>query len=131
MADGGVDVSRFTLRDDLPVHRQVAAYFKTMIALGHLAPGGELPPLNALASRFGVAQAEMRRAFAELASRGILSGRGARWSVAKGDVESDFTDQLRDLLAEGRRSGLSPARLRALVDRAFREGANELTRPER
>lgn len=121
MPESGVDVSRFQLRDDLPVHRQVAAYFKTMIALGHLSPGGELPPLNALASRFRVGTADMRRAFAELAERGIVSGRGAHWRVAAGDVEREIGDQLRETIAEGRRAGLSETRLRALVDRAFRE----------
>lgn len=121
MPDAGVDVSRFQLRSDLPRHRQVAAYFKTLIALGHLSPGGELPPLGALASRFGVGAADMRRAFAELAERGILSGEGGRWRVAPGDVEREFSDQLRSLLAEARRAGLAPARLRALVERALRD----------
>jgi len=121
MPVAGVDVSRFRLRDDLPVHRQVAAYFKTMIALGHLSAGGELPGLGALASRFGVGTADMRRAFAELAERGILSGQGGRWRVAQGDIDREFLDRLRETVADGRRAGLSPARLRALFDRASRE----------
>ena len=121
MPVAGVDTTRFQLRNDLPAHRQVAAYFKTMIALGHLAPGGELPPLSALASRFGVGARDMRRAFDELSERGILRGERGRWSVAPGDVERELSDQLRDLFAEARRAGVAPDRLRALVDRAFRE----------
>ncbi len=121
MPAGGVDVSRFQLRDDLPVHRQVAAYFKTMIALGHLSPGGELPPLSALASRFGVSSVQIRRAFAELLERGLLAVEGTRWRVATGDLERGLVDQFRDAVAEGRRSGLTPARLRELFDRALRE----------
>ena len=121
MPAGGVDVSRFQLRDDLPVHRQVAAYFKTMIALGHLSPGGELPPLSALASRFGVSSVQVRRAFVELQERGLLSVEGSRWRVATGDLERGLLDQFRDAVAEGRRSGLTPVRLRELFDRALRE----------
>ena len=121
MPVGGVDVTRFQLRDDLPAHRQVAAYFKTMIALGHLSPGGELPALGALASRFGVGTGDMRRAFAELAERGILDGERGRWRVAQGDAEREVADRLRDAVAEGRRAGLAPARLRALFERALRE----------
>ena len=121
MPAGGVDVSRFQLRDDLPAHRQVAAYFKTMIALGHLSPGGELPPLTALASRFGVSSAQVRRAFLELAERGILDGERGRWRVAQGDAEREIADRLRDAVGEGRRAGIAPARLRALFDRALRE----------
>ena len=121
MPVAGVDATRFQLRDDLPVHRQVAAYFKTMIALGHLSPGGELPGLGALASRFRVGAGDMRRAFAELAERGILSGGGGRWRVAQGDVEREVADRLRDTVADARRAGIAPARLRALLDRALRE----------
>ena len=121
MPAGGVDVSRFQLRSDLPAHRQVAAYFKTLIALGHLSPGGELPGVGALASRFGVGAAHVRRAFAELAERGLLSVEGGRWRVAAGDLESALLDQLKDVVAEGRRGGLPPERLRALFTRALRE----------
>lgn len=121
MPEGGVDVSRFRLRSDLPVHRQVAAYFKTMIALGHLSPGGELPALGALASRFGVAPAQVRRAFAELAERGLLSAEGGRWRVAPGDLERGLLDQFKEAVAEGRRGGIPPGRLQALFARALRE----------
>ena len=121
MPVAGVDVTRFQLRDDLPAHRQVAAYFKTMIALGHLSPGGELPALSALASRFGVGTGDMRRAFAELAERGILDGARGRWRVARGNVEGGLLEQLREAVAESRRAGLPPARVRALLDRALRE----------
>lgn len=119
MAAAAVDVSRFKLRADLPVHRQVAAYFKTMIALGHLAPGGELPPLSALASRFRVSTSHVRRAFAELSQRGLLSSDGDCWRVATGDAERELIDQLRDAVAEGRRAGLPNDRLRALFERAL------------
>jgi DNA-binding transcriptional regulator YhcF (GntR family) len=121
MPAGGVDVSRFRLRSDLPVHRQVAAYFKTMIALGHLAPGGELPAVSALASRFGVSSAHVRRAFAELSERGLLAAERGRWRVATGDAERALVDQFRDLVAEGRRAGLPSDRLRELFERALQE----------
>jgi DNA-binding transcriptional regulator YhcF (GntR family) len=121
MAAAAVDVSRFKLRSDLPVHRQVAAYFKTMIALGHLAPGGELPPLSALASRFRVSTSHVRRAFHELSERGLLSAEGGSWKAASGDIERETLDQLRDAVAQARRAGLPSDRLRALFERALGE----------
>lgn len=117
-----IDCSRFTLHKDLPPHRQVAAYLKALIALGHLAPGDALPAPSALAYRTKVVPGEVRRAYAELTTRGFLVSQGATWRVsdehvAAGDPAGleELCDRLWDLIVEARKAGMT----RAEVQRMF------------
>jgi GntR family transcriptional regulator len=113
-----IDFSRFTLRDDLPPHRQVAAYFKVLIALGQLAPGTDVPGAPVLAPRLGVRAGEAKRAYAELQDQGYLVLREGAWKVADdrgpiaaaGEVEQ-LRVRLEELIQEGREAGLSRAAL--------------------
>lgn len=109
-----IDFSRFTLRKDLSAHRQVAAYLKALIALGHLCAGDTIPAPSALAYRIKVGPAEVKRAYAELSERGFLASRGAKWVVsdehlAAGDPDEleDLCERMWDLIVEARKAGMT------------------------
>jgi DNA-binding transcriptional regulator YhcF (GntR family) len=113
-----IDLSRFTLRDDVPAHRQVAAYLKAMIALGELAPGAPVPAAPDLSSRLRVGAGEVRRAYGELEERGFLVSKAGAWRVtddqgpgASAAAIDELRARLAELVAEGRRAGLSRAGL--------------------
>ena len=113
-----IDFSRFTLRGDLPAHRQVAAYLKVVIALGHLDDGDPVPGAPALAYRLKVPAAEVRRAYAELSERGFLASAGGKWRVsdehaAAGSAREieHLCDRMWDLILEARKAGMSRAEL--------------------
>jgi DNA-binding transcriptional regulator YhcF (GntR family) len=109
-----IDFSRFTLRKDLPAHRQVAAYLKALIALGHLSAGYTIPAPSALAYRTKVRPAEVKRAYVELSERGFLVSRGAKWIVSDehaasggpGELE-ELGDRMWDLIVEARKAGMA------------------------
>jgi DNA-binding transcriptional regulator YhcF (GntR family) len=116
-----IDFSRFTLRTDLPAHRQVAAYLKALIALGQLNPGDSIPGASALAYRLKVSVAEVKRAYAELSDRGFLHSESGKWRVsddhaaAGSSVElEELCDRMWDLVLEARRAGMTRAELQRM-----------------
>jgi len=124
-----IDFSRFTLRADLPAHRQVAAYLKALIALGQLNAGDSLPGAPALAYRLKVRSPEVKRAYAELSDRGFLVSEGGKWRVsddhaAAGDSAEleEVCERMWDLVLEARRAGMTRAELQrmfaSLLDRS-------------
>jgi DNA-binding transcriptional regulator YhcF (GntR family) len=118
-----IDFGRFRLRKDLPPHRQLAAYLKAVIALGQAASGEPLPAPGALASQLKMPAAEAKRAYAELSARGYLESEGGRWRISDGhgsvadsrEVE-DLCERLWELVAEGRRTGLSRGELQRMFE---------------
>jgi GntR family transcriptional regulator len=52
------------------------------IARGRRSPGSRLPPERALAEHFGVSRVTLRRALAELESRGVVARHAGGWTVA-------------------------------------------------
>jgi DNA-binding transcriptional regulator YhcF (GntR family) len=118
-----IDFSRFTLRRDLPPHRQVAAYFKALIALGQLNVGDPVPTVSAVSYRLKIRAAEVRRAYAELAERGFLSPHGTKWRVSDDyrpvedlSLAADICGRLWDLIVEARKVGLSRAEIQRMFE---------------
>jgi DNA-binding transcriptional regulator YhcF (GntR family) len=116
-----IDVARLKIRKDLPAHRQVAAYLKAVIALGQVAPGDTLPSASALASQIHAPAAQVKQAYQELTDRGFLVSESGKWRVsdehsalADAAVADDICDRLWDLIAEGRRAGLSRTELQRM-----------------
>ena len=116
-----IDFSRFTLRADLPAHRQVAAYLKALIALGQLNPGDSIPGAPALAYRLKVSVAEVKRAYIELSGRGFLLSEGGKWRVSDDHAAArnsseleELCDRMWDLILEARRAGMSGAELQRM-----------------
>lgn len=118
-----IDFTRLALRKDLPAHRQIAAYLKVVIALGHALAGDLLPAPSALASQIRSSPAEVKKAYAELVGRGFLEVEGAKWRVsdghsAVGDAREaeDLCGRLWELVAEARRLGFSKAELQRIFE---------------
>lgn len=116
-----IDFSRFTLRGDLPAHRQVAAYLKVLIALGHLNRGSALPGAPALATRLKVPASEVRHAYAELSERGFVAQQNGRWRVSDEPVvagtstaSGEIRERMGDLILEARKTGVSRAELKRM-----------------
>ncbi len=119
-----IDFSRFTLRGDLPPHRQIAAYLKTLVALGELEPGRAVPGVPALAYRLKVPHGEVRIAYDELSQRGFLAARSGGWivsgehsAVRGARAAEEIGGRLWELLVEARQAGLTPGELRRMFDR--------------
>ncbi|HVR86690.1 MAG TPA: GntR family transcriptional regulator [Planctomycetota bacterium] len=116
-----IDVARLKIRKDIPAHRQVAAYLKAVIALGQISPGETLPSVTTLSSQIGAPSAEIKRAYQELGQRGFLVTENGKWRVsdehaalADAAVADDICDRLWELIAEGRRAGLSRTELQRM-----------------
>ena len=123
MAAALIDIARLKIRADLPAHRQVAAYLKAIIALGHISPGDALPGVAALAGQIGTSAAEVRKAYEELDERGFLVAEGGKWrvsdehaAVADATVADDICERMWDLIAEARRSGIARAELQRMFE---------------
>src|SRR5262245_49456925 len=111
------DVARLKLRSDIPAHRQVAAYFKAIIALRRLGPGDALPGLTALANEIGAPASEVRQGYAELEKRGFAVSEGGKWRVSEERAASEeIGDRLGELIADARRAGLSRAEIERLFE---------------
>lgn len=117
-----IDFSRFTLRKDVPAHRQVAAYLKALIALGQVHPGETLPAPSALGYRLKVSAAEVKRAYTELVSRGFLVSRAGKWQISDehgaasdGEALEGLCDRLWDLLLEARQLGMTKTEIQRMV----------------
>ena len=99
--------------DARPIYRQVADEIKTLIALGELGEGAQLPPVRQLAADLGVNLNTVATAYRELQGEGLLTirhGSGAvvsssRTSGGRGEEElrKPLRAALTGLVLAGRR----------------------------
>ena len=64
---------------DIPIYRQLVDKIRTAVRKGELSPGDQLPTVQELADRLGVAKGTIKRAYDELGNMGVLEkvqGRG-------------------------------------------------------
>jgi GntR family transcriptional regulator len=81
-------------RSSTPVHVQIAAWLRSGIARGELAPGDRLPGERDLAELLGVSRMTLRQALSELEDGGDLvrvPGRAGGAFVAEPRIEVDLT----------------------------------------
>jgi DNA-binding transcriptional regulator YhcF (GntR family) len=120
---------RIDLDDATPVNRQIVEQLRTLMVEGAVAPGESLPSVRRLAIDLGVHFNTVADAYRVLAEEGwveISHGRGARVCERKARPADDetlnaFRKRLRQLAAEMRGLGLSPASIAAELQ-ALAEG---------
>src|SRR5437764_877658 len=118
---------RVDLSSPVPAYRQIVDAVRVLLVDGTLAPGTDLPSVRQLAMELGVHFNTVGEAYRQLAEQGWLDlrhGRGARViqrgaPAAAPERMDEFRVRLRNMIAEMRASGISPAKiageLRALM----------------
>jgi 2-aminoadipate transaminase len=66
-----------------PLYQQLSAYFRELIASGHLSPGEKLPTTRELAGQIGLNRATVLAAYQVLEESGLISGQVGRGSFVK------------------------------------------------
>ncbi|MGA2877921.1 MAG: GntR family transcriptional regulator [Bryobacteraceae bacterium] len=109
---------RIDLNSPVPTYRQIVDALRAHLVEGQLAPGDVLPSVRKLALELGVHFNTVAQAYRELAEEGWLDlkhgrratvlQRGEQPSASRGR-QRHFERRLRELVAEMRAGGLSPA----------------------
>jgi DNA-binding transcriptional regulator YhcF (GntR family) len=80
-------VLTISLASPLPIHDQLVAGLRGLIASGTLAKGDELPPVRQLAADLGINLNTVARAYRELTDAGLLASTRGRGTVVIATVE--------------------------------------------
>ena len=87
-----------SLRDGVPIYRQIVNQVKYLIASGQLRVEEELPPIRTLAEQLSVTPNTVVKAYGELESEGLLvKRRGSGTFVAEGESPLARKEQRRIL----------------------------------
>ena len=76
-----------SLDSSVPIHDQLVAGLRGLIASGALASGDELPPVRQLAADLGINLNTVARAYRELTDAGLLASVRGRGTVVISTVE--------------------------------------------
>jgi DNA-binding transcriptional regulator YhcF (GntR family) len=76
-----------SLASPVPIHDQLVAGLRGMIAAGKLAEGDELPPVRQLAADLGINLNTVARAYRELTEAGLLASVRGRGTIVIATVE--------------------------------------------
>lgn len=76
-----------SLSSPIPLHDQMVAGLRDLIAAGALATGDELPPVRQLAADLGINLNTVARAYRELTDAGLLASVRGRGTVVIATVE--------------------------------------------
>jgi GntR family transcriptional regulator len=76
-----------SLSSPIPLHDQIVAGLRDLIAAGALATGDELPPVRQLAADLGINLNTVARAYRELTDAGLLASARGRGTVVIATVE--------------------------------------------
>ena len=76
-----------SLASPVPIHDQLVAGLRGLIAAGTLAEGDELPPVRQLAADLGINLNTVARAYRELTDDGLLASARGRGTVVIATVE--------------------------------------------
>jgi DNA-binding transcriptional regulator YhcF (GntR family) len=110
-------ILKINLASEVPVYRQIVGALRPLLVEGRLAPGDSLPPVRQLAADLGVHFNTVAESYRILAEEGWLELRRGRGAVvldrktprANSAAASRFSARLRELVAEVRAGGISPA----------------------
>lgn len=76
-----------SLSGPVPIHDQLVAGLRGLIAAGRLAEGDELPPVRQLAADLGINLNTVARAYRELTDAGLLASTRGRGTIVIATVE--------------------------------------------
>jgi GntR family transcriptional regulator len=116
----GAPKIRIDISSTVPVYRQIVDAIRVLLVDGNLKPGAELPSVRQLAMELGVHFNTVGESYRQLAEEGWLDlrhGRGARViqrgapATASPERLDEFRVRLRNMIAEMRSSGVSPAKI--------------------
>jgi GntR family transcriptional regulator len=114
------------IRPGDPVYEQIVYATKKAVAQGLLKPGDRFPSVRVVSQELGVNPNTVQKAFAELATLGILevhSGQGCfvapHAPVVKGDGLRKLEPLLESLVVEARGLGLTESDLRKALSTAW------------
>lgn len=101
---------QITLKDGVPIYRQIVNQVKYMVASGQLKSGVELPPIRVLAEQLLVTPNTVVKAYGQLETEGVVyKRRGAGTFVSENGSPLKAAEQRR-ILAERADTLLSDAR---------------------
>lgn len=103
---------------EIPLYEQVAGTVRRALGTGELTTGTRLPSAKELAASLDVNLHTVLRAYQLLRDEGLIDLRRGRGAVVVGTDpggRARLHDMINDLLAEGRRQGLTSVELAELV----------------
>ncbi|MFM1830332.1 MAG: hypothetical protein RLZZ558_672 [Planctomycetota bacterium] len=116
-----------SLASPVPIHDQLVAGLRGLIAAGTLAKGDELPPVRQLAADLGINLNTVARAYRELTNDGLLASTRGRGTVVIATVERPSgpkTDERKRIeagiaaaLTDAKIAGLARETVEAIVNR--------------
>ncbi len=114
---------QITLKDGVPIYRQIVNQVKYMVASGQLQPGMEVPPIRVLAEQLLVTPNTVVKAYRELETEGVVyKRRGAGTFISENGSPLKAAEQRRilteradTLLTEARQMGYSVEDIMKLV----------------
>lgn len=131
MGVNGVDLPlRLNVQSPDPLYRQIADQIRSLILIGHLAPGQPLPSIRQLARDMAASVITTKRAYEELEHEGLIVMRPGLGCFV-GDIPHDMRERtrrskIRQLLAqaagEARRLGLTDAEIRDILLEVLQDG---------
>ena len=106
---------QISLKDGVPIYRQIVNQVKYMVASGQLTAGAELPPIRTLAEQLIVTPNTIVKAYGELENEGVVyKRRGAGTYIAENGSPLKAAEQRRilsgradALLSDARQMGYS------------------------
>lgn len=101
---------------DVPIHDQLVAEIRRLIAAGTITAGDELPPVRQLAADLGINLNTVARAYRDLTDAGLLSSSRGRGTVVVSGTERPTGEpaQVRRRIESSISSALSDAKLAGL-----------------
>ncbi len=116
-----------SLTSPVPLHDQLVAELRRLLATGKLALGAELPPVRQLAADLGINLNTVARAYRELTDAGLLASSRGRGTVVIAMVERPVgrpaeerrrvESSLGAALADAKIAGFDQAETRAMLER--------------
>ena len=110
-----------------PLSEQLRSALASRIASGCLAPGERMPTVRDLAAELEIAPNTVAKAYRDLASEGLIAGRGRRGtfvserrSAASGDGDGRLAEAAEIYARRARQLGVGPLAARAAVEAALR-----------